>query len=147
MVAKNCISLCLLVLVIIMTYANVIYGAGDLKSEKLCSQCSTCDTTKCPVTEDYPHMTAFDDTLIAGALQSDFVDLNDRGVYSVFRMLKVASQRRSMLILAGNLLRVQLLAIIGTCDINPLHVLFVFLNIYISYPLGIISKKDKSIIG
>jgi hypothetical protein len=28
-------------------------------------------------------MTAFDDTLIAGALQSDYVDANDRGVYSV----------------------------------------------------------------
>ncbi|KAJ1391219.1 hypothetical protein SESBI_36783 [Sesbania bispinosa] len=28
-------------------------------------------------------MTAFDDTLISGALQSDFVSLNDTGVYSV----------------------------------------------------------------
>lgn len=28
-------------------------------------------------------MTAFDDTLIAGALQSDYVDLHDKGVYSV----------------------------------------------------------------
>lgn len=28
-------------------------------------------------------MTAFDDTLIAGALQSDYVDLNDKGIYSV----------------------------------------------------------------
>ena len=28
-------------------------------------------------------MTAFDDTLIAGALQSDYVDANDRGVYAV----------------------------------------------------------------
>jgi hypothetical protein len=66
--------------IIIMAYANVING---LKSEKLCSQCSKCDTTKCPATEDFPRMTAFDDTLIAGALQSDFVDLNDRAVYSV----------------------------------------------------------------
>lgn len=28
-------------------------------------------------------MTAFDNTLIAGALQSDFVELGDSGVYSV----------------------------------------------------------------
>ena len=28
-------------------------------------------------------MTAFDNTVIAGALQSDYVDFNDRGVYSV----------------------------------------------------------------
>ncbi|KAJ6366677.1 hypothetical protein OIU77_003123 [Salix suchowensis] len=28
-------------------------------------------------------MIAFDDTLIAGALQSNYVDANDRGVYSV----------------------------------------------------------------
>lgn len=30
-----------------------------------------------------PHMTAYDNTLIAGALQSDYVDAKDRGVYSV----------------------------------------------------------------
>ena len=79
--ARNCLSLCLVVLVIIiMAYANVSNG---LKREKLCSQCSKCDTTKCPATKDFPHMTAFDDTLIASALQSDFVDLSDRGVYSV----------------------------------------------------------------
>lgn len=28
-------------------------------------------------------MTAYDDTLIAGALQSDYVNSDDRGVYSV----------------------------------------------------------------
>uniref|UniRef100_A0A803Q9F6 Uncharacterized protein n=1 Tax=Cannabis sativa TaxID=3483 RepID=A0A803Q9F6_CANSA len=54
-----------------------------LKSEKLCSQCSKCESSKCPPSEAYPHMTAFDDSLIVAALQSDYVALNDRGVYSV----------------------------------------------------------------
>lgn len=54
-----------------------------LKSERLCSQCSKCDTKKCPPSESYPHMTTWDDSLIAGALQSDYVDAKDRGVYSV----------------------------------------------------------------
>lgn len=60
-------------------------GAGDipLKSELLCRQCSKCDTSTCPPSEAYPHMTAWDDTLIAGALQSDYVAADDRGVYSV----------------------------------------------------------------
>ena len=79
--ARNCLSLCLVVLVIIiMAYENV---SNVLTSEKPCSQCSKCDTTKCPATEDFPHMTAFNDTLIVGALQFDFVDLSDRGVYFV----------------------------------------------------------------
>lgn len=79
--AKDYLFLCLVV-VQVMPHAFV-NGAGDLKSARLCSQCSKCDTSKCPPSEAYPHMTAFDDTLIAGALQSDYVDLNDRGVYSV----------------------------------------------------------------
>ncbi|KAK4566049.1 hypothetical protein RGQ29_002302 [Quercus rubra] len=79
--AKDYLFLCLVVLQV-MPHAFV-NGAGDLKSARLCSQCSKCDTSKCPPSEAYPHMTAFDDTLIAGALQSDYVDLNDRGVYSV----------------------------------------------------------------
>uniref|UniRef100_A0A7N2RCP1 Uncharacterized protein n=1 Tax=Quercus lobata TaxID=97700 RepID=A0A7N2RCP1_QUELO len=78
---KNYLFLCLVVLQV-MPHAFV-NGAGDLKSARLCSQCSKCDTSECPPSEAYPHMTAFDDTLIAGALQSDYVDLNDRGVYSV----------------------------------------------------------------
>ncbi|CAM8952152.1 unnamed protein product [Rhodiola kirilowii] len=56
---------------------------AHLNSKKLCSQCSKCETSKCPPSESYPHMTAFDNTLIAGALQSDYVQLGDRGVYSV----------------------------------------------------------------
>ncbi|KAL8244566.1 hypothetical protein R6Q59_010824 [Mikania micrantha] len=57
-----------------------------LESKMLCSQCSKCDhdmTKTCPPSEAYPHMTAFDNTLIAGALQSDYVNASDRGVYSV----------------------------------------------------------------
>ncbi|GAA0152473.1 hypothetical protein LIER_10947 [Lithospermum erythrorhizon] len=59
------------------------YGSGHIKSNQLCSQCSVCDTNKCPPSESYPHMTAYDDTLIAGASQSDYVHSSDRGVYSV----------------------------------------------------------------
>ncbi|WCJ21805.1 hypothetical protein M5689_003931 [Euphorbia peplus] len=74
-------SYCLLVLLLAaITHPFVIEG---LKSEQLCSQCSKCDTKQCPASDAYPHMTAFDDTLISGALQSDFVAANDRGVYSV----------------------------------------------------------------
>ncbi|KAK6930409.1 hypothetical protein RJ641_004503 [Dillenia turbinata] len=73
------ISLSLLVLLIV--HANV--ASAKLKSARLCSQCSKCDVRKCAGSEAYPHMTAWDDTLIAGALQSDYVDKNDRGVYSV----------------------------------------------------------------
>ncbi|KAK9051532.1 hypothetical protein SSX86_028159 [Deinandra increscens subsp. villosa] len=60
-------------------------GPLGLESKRLCSQCSKCDqgSKTCPPSEAYPHMTAFDDTLIAGALQSDFVNASDRGVYSV----------------------------------------------------------------
>ncbi|PKI74987.1 hypothetical protein CRG98_004759 [Punica granatum] len=54
-----------------------------LKSDKLCSQCTGCNTKSCPPSEAYPHMTAWDNTLIAGALQSDYVEGHDRGVYSV----------------------------------------------------------------
>ncbi|KAF5177961.1 hypothetical protein FRX31_032453 [Thalictrum thalictroides] len=55
----------------------------SFKSDLLCSQCSKCDTSQCPASEAYPHMTAWDDSLIAGALQSDYVGVRDRGVYSV----------------------------------------------------------------
>lgn len=58
-------------------------NATKLKSDKLCSQCSNCESKQCPASEAYPHMTAFDNTLIAAALQSDFVNSDDRGVYSV----------------------------------------------------------------
>ena len=78
---KHCsVSLWLLYVVVIITHDLV---DADSKSDKLCSQCSKCDSSKCPPSEAYPHMTAFDDSLIAGALQSDFVHLKDRGVYSV----------------------------------------------------------------
>ncbi|PIM97247.1 hypothetical protein CDL12_30285 [Handroanthus impetiginosus] len=66
-----------------VTQTAAVGGVGHLKSDRLCSQCSACDTDKCPPSEAYPHMTAFDETLIAGALQSDYVSLKDRGVYSV----------------------------------------------------------------
>lgn len=62
-------------------------GYVPLKSELLCRQCSKCDTSTCPPNEAYPHMTAWDNTLIAGALQSDYVATNDRGVYSVPNIL------------------------------------------------------------
>lgn len=60
-----------------------------LKSKKLCNACSKCDrnTKTCPPSDAYPHMTAFDDTLIAGALQSDYVEASDKGVYSVPNVL------------------------------------------------------------
>lgn len=58
-------------------------AAADLKSERLCRQCSICDSSKCPPSEAYPHMTAFDDSLIAAALLSDYVPLHDKGIYSV----------------------------------------------------------------
>lgn len=81
--------MCLLILVIAISsraYRVKVDGATtarDLKSDKLCSQCSKCDSKKCPPSEDYPHMTAYDDTLIAAALQSDYVESSDTGVYSV----------------------------------------------------------------
>lgn len=72
------VGLCLIVLVI----SSGALATG-LRSERLCSQCSKCESSKCPPSEAYPHMTAFDDSLIAAALQSDYVPLSDRGVYSV----------------------------------------------------------------
>ncbi|KAL2529919.1 uncharacterized protein Fot_22520 [Forsythia ovata] len=78
---RYCLSLALLVLAI--AQVAIVNGGKHLKSDLLCSQCSVCDSDKCPPSEAYPHMTAFDDTLIAGALQSDYVSSKDRGVYSV----------------------------------------------------------------
>ena len=66
----------------ILTFVFASADAEDLKSELLCHQCSACDTKKCP-SESYPHMTAYDDSLFAGALQSDYVSSKDTGVYSV----------------------------------------------------------------
>ncbi|KAK3035397.1 hypothetical protein RJ639_032925 [Escallonia herrerae] len=80
---RGSIYLGLLVLALTHAFVDGAAPAGHLTSKKLCSQCSKCDTSKCPPSEAYPHMTAFDNTLIAGALQSDFVDAKDRGVYSV----------------------------------------------------------------
>lgn len=103
---RCCISVFLLVLV--LTRSNV----DGLKSDNLCRQCSKRDTNKCPASEAYPRMTAFDDTLIAGALQSDYVDANDRGVYSVPDINGGTSSKYNAY-LAGNLLLVQVLAFIG----------------------------------
>ncbi|KAK6138623.1 hypothetical protein DH2020_027648 [Rehmannia glutinosa] len=75
-----CLSLAI---VLAVTQATIVCGNGNMKSERLCSQCTACDTNKCPPSEAYPHMTAFDDSLVAGALQSDYVSSKDRGVYSV----------------------------------------------------------------
>lgn len=71
----------LMILVLVQTIATAF--AEKLRSPKLCSQCSACTATRCPPSESYPHMTAWDDSLIAGALQSDFVPIHDRGVYAV----------------------------------------------------------------
>ncbi|KAL1806256.1 hypothetical protein ACET3Z_029324 [Daucus carota] len=76
-------SFFLALLVIGICHAFAEGAPKKMKSERLCNQCSTCDTSRCPASEAYPHMTAFDNTLIAGALQSDYVDAKDRGVYSV----------------------------------------------------------------
>ncbi|OUZ99301.1 hypothetical protein BVC80_717g20 [Macleaya cordata] len=77
-------SFSLFLAVLILVIAQVcVAETGKLRSEKLCSQCSKCDGSQCPASEAYPHMTAWDDSLIAGALQSDYVDIGDRGVYSV----------------------------------------------------------------
>ncbi|KAJ8527585.1 hypothetical protein K7X08_015036 [Anisodus acutangulus] len=73
-----------LVFLLVLVMTCVISDAtGELKRKLLCSQCSKCDTNICPPSEAYPHMTAFDDSIVAGALQSDYVSTNDRGVYSV----------------------------------------------------------------
>ncbi|XP_050203821.1 uncharacterized protein LOC126653873 [Mercurialis annua] len=69
-----------LLLGMIINSRNIVNGS---KSAKLCGHCSKCDTKQCPASDAYPHMTAHDDTLIAGAMQSDYVDVNDNSVYSV----------------------------------------------------------------
>ncbi|KAF9620695.1 hypothetical protein IFM89_013995 [Coptis chinensis] len=76
------LSLYVTLLLAVVGFVRVVANA-ELKGTLLCSQCSKCDTSKCPPTEAYPHMTAWDDSLIAGALQSDYVGIKDRGVYSV----------------------------------------------------------------
>nr|XP_043621898.1 uncharacterized protein LOC122593539 [Erigeron canadensis] len=82
-----CNSFILINLALLLAIGNVSSTTAPpvLDSKKLCSQCSKCDhgTKTCPPSEAYPHMTAFDNTLIAGASQSDYVDASDRGVYSV----------------------------------------------------------------
>lgn len=71
-------------LVILLTFFSALIDAKHLKkSELLCRQCSSCDTNKCPPSESYPHMTAYDDSLISAALQSDYVSSKDRKIYSV----------------------------------------------------------------
>ncbi|KAK2980968.1 hypothetical protein RJ640_018052 [Escallonia rubra] len=80
------IYLGLLVLALTHAFVDGAAPAGHLKSKNLCSQCSKCDTSRCPPSEGYPHMTAFDNTLIAGALQSDFVDAKDRGTLAQHRL-------------------------------------------------------------
>lgn len=89
-ISTLCRRLVLINLLVLLLLAIVHVGANTvppivLKSERLCSQCSRCihNTKTCPPSESYPQMTAFDDTLIAGALQSDYVNASDRGVYSV----------------------------------------------------------------
>lgn len=77
---NHCLSLALILAV---AQAAIVCASGNMKSPNLCSQCKACDTDTCPPSDAYPHMTAFDDSLIAGALQSDYVSSNDRGVYSV----------------------------------------------------------------
>lgn len=72
-----------LAIALALVQAVVADGSVRMKSELLCSQCKKCDTDKCPPSDSYPHMTAFDNSLIAGALQSDYVRYEDRGVYSV----------------------------------------------------------------
>ncbi|CAK9170516.1 unnamed protein product, partial [Ilex paraguariensis] len=74
----------LLVLAMSHTHEAFVDGAGDnshLKSDLLCSQCSKCDSSKCPPTESYSHMTTHDDSLIAAALQSDYANSKDRCLF------------------------------------------------------------------
>jgi len=75
------LSLSLMVLLLAHTAATAL--AKQLKSPRLCSQCSACDVRRCPPSEAYPHITAYDNSLIAGALQSDFVPIGDLGIYAV----------------------------------------------------------------
>lgn len=71
------------VLVICLMFCIGDAKESNLTSPALCSQCLACDVSRCPASDAYPHMTAWDDSLIAGALQSDYVKGHDRGVYSV----------------------------------------------------------------
>lgn len=71
------------ILILLTTSYRCAGVAPALKSEKLCRQCNRCNTKSCPPGEAFPHTTAWDNTLIAGALQSDYVEAQDRGVYSV----------------------------------------------------------------
>ncbi|KAL5998425.1 hypothetical protein ACLOJK_009365 [Asimina triloba] len=80
--ARTNLSLVLLALVVTQCWTAHAKSL-DLQSKLLCSQCEACDVRQCPASESYPHMTAWDDTLIAGALQSDYVKADDRGIYSV----------------------------------------------------------------
>ncbi|KAJ0851640.1 putative 4Fe-4S ferredoxin-type, iron-sulfur binding domain-containing protein [Helianthus annuus] len=81
-------ALCSIIILINLAVPLARVHAGTtpptvLESKRLCNQCSKCDTKTCPPSEAYPHMTAFDNTLVAGALQSDYVNASDKGVYSV----------------------------------------------------------------
>ncbi|ONK77300.1 uncharacterized protein A4U43_C02F5120 [Asparagus officinalis] len=73
-----------LILILVLAHENITAFCDELKSEKLCRQCSARrGIDRCPPSEAYPHMTAWDDSLIAGALMSDFVPMKDGGVYAV----------------------------------------------------------------
>ncbi|GLJ15442.1 hypothetical protein SUGI_0253540 [Cryptomeria japonica] len=70
--------------VLLIILALLTTGAVEsLDSGKLCKACSKCTEKQCPKSDSYPHMTAFDGSLIAGAFQSDYVSPNDPGVYAV----------------------------------------------------------------
>uniref|UniRef100_M1DFB6 Uncharacterized protein n=1 Tax=Solanum tuberosum TaxID=4113 RepID=M1DFB6_SOLTU len=79
---EGIIHLVMLLLVLVMICV-ISDATKEVKSNLLCSQCTECDTKQCPPSEAYPHMTAFDDSLVVAALQSDYVSSKDRGVYSV----------------------------------------------------------------
>lgn len=70
---------------VIILAVTCVHAKSDkeLTSKLLCSQCSACNVSKCPASDAYPHLTAYDDSLIAGSLQSDFVSFKDRRVYAV----------------------------------------------------------------
>ncbi|CAN1286856.1 hypothetical protein LINPERPRIM_LOCUS19432 [Linum perenne] len=77
---KNILTL----LCMFSTMALLSYPLADgLKSDHLCRQCATVESNECPSSSAFPHMTGFNNSLIAGALQSDLVNADDRGVYSV----------------------------------------------------------------
>lgn len=71
------------ILILLTTSYRCAGVAPALKSEKLCSQCTRCSTKSCHLGEAFLHTTAWDNTLIAGALQYDYVEAQDGGVYSV----------------------------------------------------------------